>query len=50
MAIVEYNGVKYNTSNKNQVKILQGVLGFQQTGSWGTYAAKDTRRKEERKR
>lgn len=35
MAIVEYNGVKYNTSNKNQVKILQGVLGFQQTGSWG---------------
>ena len=35
MAIVEYNGVKYNTSNKNQVKILQGALGFQQTGSWG---------------
>ena len=35
MAIVEYNGVKYNTSNKDQVKILQGVLGFQQTGSWG---------------
>ena len=35
MAIVEYNGVKYNTSNKNQVKALQGVLGFQQTGSWG---------------
>ena len=35
MAIVEYNGVKYNTSNKDQVKILQGVLGFQQSGSWG---------------
>ena len=35
MAIVEYNGVKYDTSNKNQVKILQGVLGFQQSGSWG---------------
>lgn len=35
MAIVEYNGVKYNTSNKDQVKILQRALGFQQSGSWG---------------
>lgn len=37
MAIVEYNGVEYNTLNRNQVKALQKELGFQVSGSWGPW-------------